>query len=133
MQSDQPSGLGPDRQSIEEATREAETRPLEYSPSERAREVRKILDDIPPLVRRGATLDTIRARYPEWAEKFPELLKKICEKSDLTPIRTMLKMLDHMSEGRISQHQASIVVGQHLVDRFVKPQLNGEDTNAQGH
>jgi len=123
---------GVDRQSIEEASAEAASRPIEYSPAERAREVRQILDEVPPLVRGGETLDTIRTRYPEFSAKYPELFKKICNRADLTPIRTMLQMLDQMAEGRINQHQASIIVGQRLVDRFVKPQLNGDGQGTRG-
>ena len=47
------------------------------------------------------------------------------KKEDLAPIYEMLRLLDNMGTGRISQHQASIVVGKSLVDRFVTPQLNG--------
>ena len=37
----------------------------------------------------------------------------------------MLEMLDSMGQGTISQHQASVIVGKKLVDRYVTPQLNG--------
>ena len=36
----------------------------------------------------------------------------------------MLAMLDSMGDGKISQHQASIIVGKNLVDKYVTPQLN---------
>ena len=39
----------------------------------------------------------------------------------------MLAMLDRMGEGNISQHQASVIIGKKLVDRYVTPQLNGAD------
>jgi hypothetical protein len=41
----------------------------------------------------------------------------------------MLAMLDRMGEGSLSQHQASIIVGKKLVDRYVTPQLNGNGKN----
>ena len=124
---------GIDRQSIEEATQEASQRPMDFNPAERAKDVRTMLDDIPPHVRRGATQDELKTRFTYYAEKYPELYKKIITKQDLTPIRTMLSMLDKMAEGSITQHQASIIVGQRLVDRFVKPQLNGNGQDRQGH
>ena len=37
----------------------------------------------------------------------------------------MLAMLDRMGEGNISQHQASIIIGKKLVDKFINPELNG--------
>jgi hypothetical protein len=37
----------------------------------------------------------------------------------------MLKQLEKMESGSTSQHNASVAVGGALVDRFVKPQLEG--------
>jgi hypothetical protein len=115
----------PTRQSIDEATTEAEARPLDFSPSARARFVRDMLKEVGNYVSQGLTEEQIREKVPEFCERYPELFKKIIDKEDLTPIQSMLAMLDRMSEGTISQHQASMIVGQKLVDRFVKPQLDG--------
>jgi hypothetical protein len=113
------------RQTISEATAEAEARPLEYNPNERAQYVRQHLRDIALWMSQGDSEDTIRQRVPDFAELYPELFKKIIQKQDLSPIQSMLAMLDRMGEGRLSQHQASIIVGQKLVDRYVTPQLKG--------
>jgi hypothetical protein len=113
------------KQSIAEATAEAETRPLEFDPTTRARYIRQMLQDIALWMSQGDAEDVIRARVPDFIEKYPELFKKIITKSDLSPIQSMLAMLDRMGEGSISQHQASIVVGKKLVDKFVTPQLKG--------
>jgi hypothetical protein len=113
------------RQTISEATAEAEARPLEYDPNERAQYVRQHLRDIALWMSHGDTEDAIRERVPDFVEKYPELFKKIIQKQDLSPIQSMLAMLDRMGEGRLTQHQASIIVGQKLVDRFVTPQLKG--------
>lgn len=114
-----------DTNMIMEATREAENRPLSYSPAERANEIRKLLNEIPSLVNRGFSLDAIQKLFPDENKKYPQLIKKIVEKHDLSPIRGMLQMLDNMAKGNVSQHQASIIVGKQLVDKFVKPQLDG--------
>lgn len=121
---------GVDKQSIEEATREAESKPLEFDPKERAAFLRSMLTAIPPLVARGTPDDSIKAAYPKFAEEYPKLLKMMIAKEDLSPINTMLRALDRMGSGSLTQHTASILVGQSLVDTFVKPQLNGssEDT-----
>lgn len=113
------------KQSIDDATAEAEARQIEYDPNERARYVREHVRDIARWVSQGDSEDTIRQRDPEFAELYPELFKKIIQRQDLSPIQTMLTMLDRMGEGRLSQHQASIIVGQKLVDRYVTPQLKG--------
>jgi hypothetical protein len=115
----------PSRQSIDEATTEAESRPLDFNPAARARFVRDMLKEVGNYISQGLTEDQIREKVPEFCERYPELFKKLIDKEDLTPIQSMLAMLDRMSEGTISQHQASMIVGQKLVDRFVKPQLDG--------
>jgi hypothetical protein len=116
-----------DRQSIEEATAEAEARSLEYDPNVRARYIREMLRDIARWMAEGMPEDTIREKVPDFIEKYPELFKKIINKQDLSPIQSMLAMLDRMGEGNISQHQASVIIGKKLVDRYVTPQLNGAD------
>ena len=113
------------RQSIAEATAEAESRTLDYHPAERAQYIRTMLRDIARWMSEGETKEMITERVPEFVEIYPELFKKIITRQDLAPIQTMLAMLDKMGQGQLSQHQASIQVGQKLVDRYVTPQLNG--------
>lgn len=143
-----------DKQSIDEATREAENRALDFDPAERAALIRKMLEEVPRAVAAGMTAEdlglqngfkqgppsaqdpTINPRYAhikEFAERYPELFKKIVGQQDLTPIRHMLQMLDKMAEGRMTTHQASVIVGQKLVDRYVKPQLRGHEKGGRGH
>ena len=115
------------RQSIAEATAEAEARPIEYDPNVRAQYIRQMLQDIAKWMANGDSEDLIRQRVPDFIEKYPELFKKIITRSDLSPIQSMLAMLDRMGEGAISQHQASVIIGKKLVDRYVTPQLTGGD------
>ena len=115
------------RQTMEEATAEAEARPLEYDPASRAQYIRTMLRDIAQWMSQGDSEEMIRQRVPDFIETYPELFKKIIQRQDLSPIQRMLAMLDRMAEGQLSQHQASIAVGKALVDRFVTPQLkNGK-------
>ena len=143
-----------DRQSIEEATREAENRALDFDPAERAALIRKMLEEVPRAIAAGMTAEDLGlqngfkqgppsaedppinprfAHIKEFAERYPELFKKIVGQQDLTPIRHMLQMLDKMAEGRMTTHQASVIVGQKLVDRYVKPQLRGHEKGGRGH
>ena len=114
------------RQTMAEATAEAEARPLAFRPNDRAILIRSALRDIAQWMADGASEETIRQRVPDFVEAYPELFKKIIQRQDLAPIQKMLTMLDQMGEGRLSQHQASIAVGKSLVDRFVMPQLRGK-------
>jgi hypothetical protein len=120
------------RQSMAEATAEAEARPLEFDPNVRARYVRQMLQDIALWMSQGDSEEVIRTRVPDFIEKYPELFKKVITKSDLSPIQSMLGLLDKMGEGAISQHQASVIVGKKLVDKYITPQLNGNGSQRQG-
>ena len=113
------------RQSMEEATAEAQSRSLDFDPNVRARYIREMLTEIPRLMNQGFTEAQIREKNPDFSERYPELFQKIISKQDLSPIQSMLAMLDRMGEGAISQHQASVIIGKKLVDKFVTPQLNG--------
>ena len=121
------------RQSIEEATAEAEARSLDYDPAVRARYIRAMLQDIARWMAAGDSEESIRQRVPEFVEQYPELFKKLIQKQDLAPIQSMLTMLDRMGQGNLSQHQASVIIGKKLVDRFVTPQLNGGGGRTSGH
>jgi hypothetical protein len=114
-----------ERQSYEQAASEASSRSLDFDPNVRARFIREMLNDIPRWMTQGLTEEQIREKVPEFAEKYPELFTKIIQKQDLSPIQSMLAMLDRMGEGNITQHQASVIIGKKLVDKFITPQLNG--------
>lgn len=114
------------RQTIDEATAEAEARVLEYDPNSRARYIRTMLQDIALWMTQGDSEEVIKNRVPDFVEKYPELFKKIINRQDLSPIQSMLSMLDRMGEGNMSQHQASVIIGKKLVDRYVTPQLQGK-------
>jgi len=145
---------GADKQSIEEAAAEAASRPLDFDPAERAALIRRMLDVVPAAIAAGMTADdlglengfrqgmptgaepVVEEKYreiKEFAERYPELFKKIVGQQDLSPIRNMLTMLDRMAAGGLSTHQASVIVGQQLVNRYVKPQLRGHGTGKRGH
>ena len=84
-----------------------------------------MIDDVNVWLSQGLTEEQIREKVPEFAEKYPELFSKLIKQDDLSPIQSMLGMLDKMAEGNITQHQASIVIGKTLVDKFINPELNG--------
>lgn len=114
-----------ERKSIQEATAEAESRQLDYDPAIRATYIRMMIHDISEWVANGESENSIRQRASEFVEQYPELFKKLLAKQDLGPMQSMLTMLDKMADGSLSQHQASVIIGKKLVDRYVTPQLNG--------
>ena len=114
-----------ERKSYDDAAAEASSRSLDFDPNVRTRFIREMLNDIPRWMAQGLTEEQIREKVPEFADRYPELFTKIIQKQDLSPIQSMLAMLDRMGEGNITQHQASIIIGKKLVDKFVNPQLSG--------
>ena len=110
------------KQSVSEAIAEAESKPLEFNPSQRATYIRTMLKDITNWMN-DMTENDIRQKVPEFVELYPELFKKIMKGNDLEPVQNMLAMLDRMGDGRLSQHQASVIVGKNLADRYVMPVL----------
>jgi hypothetical protein len=117
------SGLDPD--GIQAAAAEAATRETTFLAKERAEYVRAMVKRTEAYKKDGMTLDQIKERLPEFSRDYPNLLEmvlsdEVYHKQTLT---TMLAMLDRMGEGSLSQHQASVIVGQRLVQTFVKPQL----------
>jgi hypothetical protein len=118
-----------ERQSFTDASNEASSRSLDFDPNVRARFIREMLRDIPLWLSQGLTEEQIREKAPDFSERYPELFQKIIKNEDLSPIQSMLSMLDRMGNGSISQHQASIIIGKKLVDKFVNPQLNGSSSS----
>ena len=106
---------------------EAESRKLEFNPNERATYIRQCLQDINQCMAHKSE-DEIREQFSLFVELYPELFKKIIKGQDLSPVQNMLAMLDRMGEGKLSQHQASVIIGQKLVDKYVTPQLNGQSS-----
>jgi hypothetical protein len=125
---------GVDKQSIEDAVKEAESKPLGFAPGARANYIRDMIRELTTLVNAGKTPEEIKAvpLLAKFAQDYPELFKKVIQRQDLSHLGVMLNALDKMEAGALSQHEASILVGQRLVDKFVKPQLNGNDSGKRG-
>jgi len=113
-----------DRQSVEDGVREAEARPLEYDPNHRAKFVRDSIAQIDKMKAAGKSEEDIEKEVGPFKEQFPFLYKMVIKPNyDKTTLKTMLLMLDKIGEGSMSQHQASVLIGGRLVDKYVKPDL----------
>ena len=68
--------------------------------------------------------EQMKEKYHEFIENYPELFKLAINSnsvSDLKMVKYMLSMLRKMESGNITEKNASIAVGQVLVDKYVKP------------
>jgi hypothetical protein len=114
-----------DPNGIQAAAAEAATRETAFPAKERAEYVRAMVKRAETYKQDGMTLDQIKERLPEFSRDYPNLLEMVTsdEAYHKQTLTTMLAMLDRMGEGSLSQHQASVIVGQRLVQTFVKPQI----------
>ena len=94
---------------------------------DRASYVRASIQRIEQLQKQGRTPAEIETLVPEFKRDYPKLYDTV-----MTPgyhkqsLQTMLAMLDRMGTGQLSQHDASVIVGQRVFDSFVKPQMEGQ-------
>lgn len=109
-----------ERRNINEAVAEAENKPLDFDPKARAKYVRDMIKQVEAYVAEGKTAAEIAVRMPTFKENFQHFFDLLTDpagynKQNLT---TMLAMLDRMGSGQVTQHQASMVVGQRLANTY---------------
>jgi hypothetical protein len=103
--------------------------PLEPSvASARGAYIRNVLEEIKHMRADGKSVEDIRTAHTRFSEDYPQLFKLVTkgESFDESSLRTMLFMLEKMGSGEMSQHQASVVIGQKLHDKFIQPALDRE-------
>ena len=90
--------------------------------------VKDQVNKIIALKEEGKTEFEIREQHERFSKDYPQLFKMLMNGVGLNDpsLRTMLSMLERMGSGELSQHQASVIVGQRLHDKFIKPSLDGK-------
>ena len=116
---------GLNRDSITSLAAEAENKPLEFNAVERSAYIRKNVQQVREMSRAGHDKETIKSVFPEFAEQYPQLFDMVLRPGgfDEKSLGLMINMLDKMGAGHATQHQASIKVGQQLMNEYVKPVL----------
>ena len=114
---------GLDRETIEAASRRAQEEPLAFNPAERANYVKAMVLRTQEYMNQGMSIDDIKARLPEFAEGFKHLFEMITSPNgyDKKSLEVMMTMLGHMNNGKLSQHDASVIVGKRLYEKFGNP------------
>jgi hypothetical protein len=109
-----------ERRNINEAVAEAEGRAQDFSPSERVVYVKTMIAHVEELQAKGKTLDEIKVEVPEFIEKYKNLFEMITQEGgyDKQNLKTMLVLLEKMDKG-LSQHQASVIIGKKLSDKYI--------------
>ncbi|NBO59414.1 MAG: hypothetical protein EBU82_00420 [Flavobacteriia bacterium] len=114
-----------DRRSDAERMAEAASRPLDFEPKARAQFVRDCIDLIEKYQKEGLTTDEIKDKVPTFVRDYKNLFEMVTQPGGYNKqsLKTMLAMLDRMGTGELTQHQASVIVGQRLADTYIKPNL----------
>ncbi len=68
--------------------------------------------------------EKVTSQFSDFNDKYPVLFKKIINQDcDRNQLEFILNRLEEVRTGTKSQHDASVEVGQILVDNYVKPKL----------
>lgn len=63
-------------------------------------------------------------KYPDEADKYPMLIKSACDPTfDRVKLSWMINILKKIGTNELTQHDASVQVGEGLVNEYVKPIL----------
>lgn len=123
------SKVGVDRDSVNKLSEKAALEPTKFNATERSEFVRSQVKQIRQMIENKHSADDIKGIFPEFSEQYPGLLAMLLrpEGFDERSLGLMINMLDTMGKGKASQHEASIKVGQHLLNAYVKPQLDSQN------
>jgi hypothetical protein len=116
--------------SVKKLSEKAATEPTRFNASERSAFIKDHIVKVTTMLKGGnSSLDDIKSVFPEFCEQYPNILEMITRPGgyDQRSLDMMLIMLEKMGSGKASQHEASIQVGQHLLNAYVKPQLDSTE------
>ena len=104
-------------------------RPHEDSAPSEQYSSEEIIAIIQTIVAQGGTSKEkqrmFRKSFPEFVEKYPNLFQMSCEPDfNIDRLAYMLRMRDAVDEQKVTQHQASVSVGENLFQEYVKPLID---------
>jgi hypothetical protein len=118
-------GFNPD--GIRAAAAEAQNAPTRFNATERSAMIRTHVAQIRRLKAQGKTREDLALLFPDFCENYKSLFEMLTrpEGYDDRALTMMITMLDKMGSGNLSQHEASVKVGEQLLQKFVMPQVRG--------
>ena len=105
----------------EEATNRASYVRTLITKIERYQKEKKSIEEIEKMPHIG----TFKKDYPKLYETLVST-----EPYHKQSLHVMLQMLDQMGNNKMSQNDASVIVGQRVFDTFVKPQIQSNDNSS---
>jgi len=117
---------GLSRDGVLAASEEAAKAPTLFNPRERAIYIRQRVEEIRKLRALGQNDIQIKEAMGSFVTEYPTLFQKAVETGfKESELNIMLSVMDKMASSGMSQHQASVIVGQRLMDVFITPTLKG--------
>lgn len=112
-----PQDTGP---TFQESLATAQTRGLDFPAAERASYVRAMVKRAIDYKTEGRGIAEIRGLLPEFVRDYPNLFEMVTQEEgyDRNNLQTMLAMLERMGQGNLNQHQATVIVGQRLAQKY---------------
>ena len=112
-----------ERRNVRDAMAEAAAKPLDFDPKTRAKYIRDMVAKIETYQAQNMTVEEIQKRVPVFVRDYKNLFEMVTAPTyNKQNLKTMLAMLDRMGSGELSQHQASVIVGKQLADKYIKPE-----------
>jgi hypothetical protein len=108
-----------------QAAEEAKNMPTAFDAKTRSAFIEEQVGIVRELVAKHKTDSEIKEVCPDFAINYPILFEYSLKPNfDAQNLRIMLTLLNRMGENQMSQHQASVIVGQRMSDKFIKPTLS---------
>ena len=93
--------------------------------------IKSNLDKMIKLKQEGKTKEEIQEMFERFIVDYPALFKMVMSPNyNEGSLKTMMAMLEKMGSGELTQHQASVIVGQRLHDVYIKPKVDEIERNA---
>jgi len=120
QQQQAPPSPGLDRESVQNAVERAKLEEHKFNAKERAQYVRKMIECVIKYRNQNRSAEEIKELLPEFVEQYKNLFEMVTDPAgyDENNLNTMLAMLEHMGKGNLSQHEASVVVGKRLYEKY---------------
>jgi hypothetical protein len=123
------SKIGFDKDSVKNLSEKAANEPTRFNATQRSTFVKDHIEKVRQMIKNKHSIDDVKGVFPEFCEQYPNILEMITRPGgyDQRSLDMMVNMLEKMGQGLKSQHEASIQVGQHLLNAYVKPQLDSTE------
>ena len=109
-----------DSESIHSAVERVKNEEHKFNAKERSTYVRNMVACTLKYKQQNRSVEEIKELLPEFVEQYKNLFETITDPDgfDENNLNTMLAMLEHMDKGKLSQHEASVVVGKRLYEKY---------------